>query len=105
MSQEIISDINRVKHLGLYKFTINNYNEVKLYLACTFICIVAFAVFQYYITASIFAALFGVPIILISIDRALQFIQINILKRKYNINSLHFLNENIRQSSRPWMVV
>lgn len=105
MTEQIIIDINRVKHLRIYELAIKRNDEVSASLIISFLFMVAFAWLQCYWIGAIFASLFTVPILLISIDRAIQLVQLNRIKKRYGITDRMLFNNKVTQSNHPWMEV
>ena len=117
MRSEIIADINKVKHLAIYHTVVHRYRIASMALVTSFLVmflsgIVAMIMYrkpEIEHKLNWFAAYFGFffigVIILCSIDRAIQFIQINRIKKKYNINTRIVLAQYFKDSNFPWMVV
>lgn len=116
MNNQIIKEINNVKHLGLYKAAIKYHMATFMIIVQSFVFMVGLTIVglceknaeqqhKAYVFASIFAIIFAAPILLISIDRAIQLAQLNRIKKRHNIMNHLYFNDQIDQSDKPWMII
>ena len=115
MNQKVISEINNIFHLGLYKIATLHYKVVVFIVVTLFISMCVLGILSlvpYNTQAELCATIAGwiayafvVLIVWISIDRGMQLYQIEGIRKRNDIHLHTVMDQHIANSNRPWMVV
>lgn len=115
MNQKVIREINSILHIGLYKSVTLHYKAIVSLFVSLFVVMCVLGILSLVRSntqaqlCSTVAGWIGYVLIFsgisVSIDRALQLIQIGRIKKKNDIRLSTVMNQHITASKRPWMVV